>query len=171
MKHATFATMVATRPLRTSTIAVAGIAAVVLAGCAAGDGRFTAESPAGFWIGLWHGAISLVTLVIGIFSDTVRMYEPDNTGGWYDFGFLVGVTCIWGAGSHRAGRKSRRDAEWEEIGRKVQAKLKRMIREWAEAEPDEDWHVVEAKAERKLKQKLREWAEQPHDARNPTMPD
>jgi hypothetical protein len=159
------------RTLRASTIAVACIALVVLAGCAAGDARFTAESPAGFWIGLWHGAISLVTLVVGIFTDAVRMYEPDNTGGWYDLGFLVGATCIWGAGSHRAGRKSRRDAEWEEIGRKVEAKLKRMIRRWAEAEPDEDWRVVEEKAERKLKQKLREWAEESHDGGTPTLPD
>jgi hypothetical protein len=159
------------RTLRASTIAVACIALVVLAGCAAGDARFTAESPAGFWIGLWHGAISLVTLVVGIFTDAVRMYEPHNTGGWYDFGFLVGATCIWGAGSHRAGRKSRRDAEWEEIGRKVEAKLKRMIRRWAEAEPDEDWRVVEEKAERKLKQKLREWAEESHDGGTPTLPD
>ena len=73
--------------------------------------------------------ISCITLVIGIFSDSVRVYEPNNTGGWYDFGFVLGVASVWGAG-HRAGTTSRkrRDAEWEEIGRKVEAKLKRMIR-------------------------------------------
>ena len=39
------------------------------AGCAAGNPRFTADEPAGFWMGLWHGAIGVVTLVIGIFDD------------------------------------------------------------------------------------------------------
>jgi hypothetical protein len=40
-----------------------------------------------------HGAISLVTLVIGIFDEGVRMYEVHNTGGWYDFGFFLGASC------------------------------------------------------------------------------
>jgi hypothetical protein len=77
--------------------------AVVLTACAAGDPRFTVDTPAGFWLGLWHGAIAPATLVIGVFDDGVGMYELHNTGGWYDFGFLVGATSIWGAGSHRAG--------------------------------------------------------------------
>lgn len=141
-----------------------GVGALVLAGCAAGDERFTTETPAGFWMGLWHGAISFVTLIVGIFSDNVSVYEVDNTGGWYDFGFLLGVTCFWGGGSHTYTRRTyrvRKDKEWEEIGRKVETKLKRQIREWAEAEPDEDWKVVEAKAEQKLKRKVREWADEP----------
>ena len=139
------------------------IAAFLMVGCAAGDARFTADEPAGFWIGLWHGIISFVALVIGIFSDSVRVYEVNNTGGWYDFGFLLGATAIWG-GSHaydRTTRKRKHDAEWEEIGRKVEAKLHRKIRQWAEAEPDDEWDVVEAQAEAKLKRKLRQWAEEP----------
>lgn len=138
------------------------VAALALAGCAAGDPRFGVDAPAGFWVGLWHGMISCITLVIGIFSDTVRVYEPDNTGGWYDFGFLLGASAFWGAGSHRAGRRQR-DAEWEEIGHKVEKKLQRLIRMWAEAAPDEDWKQVEAKAERKLKDRLRRWADEPID--------
>lgn len=149
------------------TLALGALVVVVvaLAGCAAGDPRFTVDTPAGFWGGLWHGMISCITLVIGIFSDNVRVYEPHNTGGWYDFGFVLGVASVWGAG-HRAGTTNRkpRDAEWEEIGRKVEIKLARMIRAWAEAEPDEDWHVVGEKAERKLKQRLRQWADEPTDA-------
>lgn len=145
---------------------VAVIAIVLLAACAAGDPRFTAEAPAGFWHGLWHGMIAMVTLVIGIFSDTVRVYEIHNTGGWYDCGFLFGALAIWGGGSHQAGRRGRRrerDREWDEIGRKVEAKLSRMLRAWAEAAPDEDWHEVEKKAERKLKLAVRRWADEPID--------
>jgi hypothetical protein len=140
-------------------------AVLALAGCAAGDARFTDDAPAGFWVGLWHGVISVVTLVIGIFTDTVEVYETSNTGGWYDFGFLLGVICIWGGGgSCTARRKSRKreernEQEWEEIGKRVEKKLERKIRQWAEAEPNEDWDVVEEKAEEKLKKKIREWAE------------
>jgi hypothetical protein len=75
---------------------------VVLVGCVAGDPMFTAELPAGFFMGLWHGIISFVTLVIGIFYESVQVYEVENTGGWYDFGFLLGVSSIWG--SHAGAR-------------------------------------------------------------------
>lgn len=145
-------------------VVAAIVMSVVLVGCAAGDPRYTPEDPAGFWTGIWHGMISIITLVIGIFSDTVQVYERNNTGGWYDFGFLLGVLCFWGGGSKATPRRRRRprpnDPEWEEISRKVEAKLKRKIREWSEAEPDEDWNVVEARAEAKLKRKVREWAEE-----------
>ena len=139
-----------------------GLAAILLMSCTAGDPRFTNDAPAGFWWGVWHGIISFVTLIVGIFDSSVRVYEVDNTGGWYDFGFLVGVTLLWG---HRTITRPRSrkisDEEWQEISRKVEAKLKRKIREWADAEPDEDWNLVEKRAEDKLKRKVREWAERP----------
>lgn len=147
------------------------VASLVVAGCAAGDPRFTEATPAGFWVGIWHGMISVITLIVGVFYDSVQIYERSNTGGWYDLGFLVGVTMVWGGGSHTAHRRSRsrrNDKEWEEIGRKVEAKLKRKIRQWAEAEPNEEWDVVESKAEEKLKRKVREWAEEPEP---PSRPD
>jgi hypothetical protein len=149
---------------RVIVVTCAVMASLVVAGCAAGDPRFTEEAPAGFWVGLWHGMISVITLIVGIFYDSVEIYERNNTGGWYDLGYLIGVTLVWGGGSHTAHRRSRsrRDQkEWEEIGRKVEAKIKRKIRVWAEAEPDEDWNLVETKAEEKLKRKIREWAEEP----------
>jgi hypothetical protein len=112
------------------------LVAVVLVGCAAGDARFTPDEPAGFWTGLWHGMISCVALIVGIFVDGVRVYEIDNTGGWYDFGFLLGVSAVWGGGSHgyrrserkRSAETARSEAEWKEIGRKVEAKIRRRIR-------------------------------------------
>jgi hypothetical protein len=140
------------------------VGAVVLVGCAAGDARFTVDAPAGFWTGLWHGFISWVTLIIGIFSDQVRVYELHNTGGWYDLGFLLGVG-IWGGGSHAYRRNSRKtptrsEQEWEEIGRKVERKLATRLREWAEAEPDEDWVEINKKVADKVKRNLRAWADE-----------
>ncbi|MBK9757238.1 MAG: hypothetical protein IPO88_27820 [Nannocystis sp.] len=110
-----------------------------------------------------------MTLVIGLFSEQVRVYELHNTGGWYDLGFLLGIGCICGGGSRsyrpRPPKRSLRDQkEWEEIAKKVEHKLQHKIRQWAEAEPDEDWEHVGSKAEAKLKQKLRAWAEEGGEA-------
>lgn len=153
------------RRCRTLTVA---IAAMLLTACAAGDPRFTADDPAGFWQGLWHGIISVITLIIGIFNEDIEVYERFNTGGWYDFGFLFGVLMLWGGGSC-AGKqslprkKTAEEKEWEEIGKKVEAKLRRKIRQWAEAEPDEEWEVVGKQAEAKLKLRLREWVDEPDE--------
>ncbi len=85
----------------------------LVASCAAGDPRFTADAPAGFWMGLWHGLIAWVALIIGLFNDHVEIYERVNTGGWYDLGFLLGATSLFGAGhqSHRRwrGRKAKQE--------------------------------------------------------------
>ena len=76
--------------------------------CTAGNSGYTVTEPAGFLIGLWHGAISGFTLVIQVFSDSIKVYEIYNCGGWYDFGFWLGVTSIWGGGSHHGVKRARR---------------------------------------------------------------
>ena len=149
---------------------LAGIVAVLLCGlwsCAAGDPRFTPETPAGFWMGLWHGVISLVALVVGLFKDGVHVYEVRNTGAWYDLGFLLGVmgfSCGGiGSGSKVSGRGKcgKSDPEWDDIGRRVEKKVLRKLKEWSESEgdSDSDWKEIGEKAEAKLKRKIREWAE------------
>jgi hypothetical protein len=76
---------------------------VVPAGCAAGPNEM-ARTPgregrvAGFWQGLWHGVIAPVTFAWSLFNWTVRMYEVHNNGGWYDFGFLLGMMLTLGGG-------------------------------------------------------------------------
>lgn len=144
-------------------LTVLTMVAVLFSGCVAGTEQFSAEQPAGFWAGLWHGAISAITLVIHIFNHGVRVYETYNTGGWYDLGFLLGAICVWGGGSTagcmRSKRRKEEDKEWEDVGDKIEQRIKRKMRQWAEAEPDEDWDEVERKLERKLRDKLRKWAE------------
>ena len=46
---------------------------------------------AGFWMGLWHGLIAPITFIISLFSKSVRFYEVHNSGGWYNFGFVLGA--------------------------------------------------------------------------------
>lgn len=45
----------------------------------------------GFLYGLLHGFLAPLTFIISLFSDDVAMYAINNTGGWYDFGFLLGI--------------------------------------------------------------------------------
>jgi hypothetical protein len=80
---------------------------LLLSSCAAGPNTAagTGEDPAGFWLGLWHGIIVLVTFVISLFNDNVNMYEVNNNGNWYDFGFLLGLMASLGGAGSRARRR------------------------------------------------------------------
>jgi hypothetical protein len=55
--------------------------------------------PAGFWAGFWHGLISPITFLASLFTPNVRIYETNNRGRWYDFGFILGVSGAFGGGS------------------------------------------------------------------------
>jgi hypothetical protein len=86
------------------TLAIAAV--VVLAGCAAGANAVAqANQPdaAGFWLGLWQGLISPVTFLISLFNSDVNIYEVNNNGNWYNFGFMLGVALVFSgpAGSGR----------------------------------------------------------------------
>jgi hypothetical protein len=81
---------------------VVGVLGVVLllGGCAADANELAGkgEDPAGFWLGLWHGLIAPVTIIVSWFSDSVGIYEVVNNGGWYDTGFVLGASIIFGGG-------------------------------------------------------------------------
>jgi hypothetical protein len=81
---------------RTMKIGLVAAATVLLAACATQPAPPIVDLP-GFFMGLWHGAIAPLALVAGWFSD-IRMYAFPNSGGWYDFGFLIGLSAIWGGG-------------------------------------------------------------------------
>lgn len=85
------------------------LAVLLLSSCAAGPnpGVGQGEEPAGFFLGLWHGLIILVTFVISLFNDDVSVYEVANSGNWYDFGFVLGVMMALGGGGAGAGRRRR----------------------------------------------------------------
>lgn len=86
---------------------------MVLTGCAPGPNKLTGSPDqegevAGFWRGLWQGIIAPITFIISLFSDKVDMYEVHNNGGWYNFGFLLGVMIIFGGSGGGAARGRRR---------------------------------------------------------------
>lgn len=100
---------------RRQLVALGGVVvvAVLLAACApgandvAGSPDPTGAGPYGFWWGLWHGIIAPITFIISLFSDSVGIYEIHNTGGWYDFGFLLGLSLSFGGPGGAAGRSRR----------------------------------------------------------------
>ena len=90
-------------------VSIAILAVLLLAGCVAGANQAVGIPDAdgnsvGFWTGLLHGVISPVTFMISLFTDNVNVYEVYNSGNWYDFGFMFGVSIIFGGGA-RATRK------------------------------------------------------------------
>jgi len=137
---------------------------VVTSACAPGNTRFDAK-PAGFWAGLWHGLICVITFIISLFSKSVTIYEVNNSGGWYNFGFLLGAAiALGGSGSSSCKRKRKKNArekEWEEIADKVEEKVRKGIKNWAEEEDakQDDWEEIGKRIEEKIKRELRKWAE------------
>ncbi len=68
-------------------------ALLLLSGCA--DNQEVQECVKGhvygFWGGLWHGLIAPFDFIGMLIWDDVAVYAPNNNGGWYAFGFLLGV--------------------------------------------------------------------------------
>jgi hypothetical protein len=72
-----------------------------LASCAGANELAGTAGAAGFWRGLLHGIIAPITFLVSLFTDRVSMYEVHNSGGWYDFGFLMGIFAVLGGGAVR----------------------------------------------------------------------
>ena len=95
--------------LRTPLLLAATLA---LAACAAHQTPAGVD-PAGpgFLLGLWHGFIFPVAWFLSLFMPDVAVYAVPNNGGWYDFGYFIGIV-FFGVGSHRGSKtvyvKSRR---------------------------------------------------------------
>lgn len=72
------------------------ICVLMLSGCADSVPLATAGvmEPVGFWYGLWHGLICPFAWIISLFDPDVAIYAVYNNGGWYDFGFVLGVGAL-----------------------------------------------------------------------------
>jgi uncharacterized membrane protein YtjA (UPF0391 family) len=68
----------------------------LFAGCFPVDGGAPADERAGFFIGVWHGWIAPISLVLSIFDRSIRVYEITNTGWWYDLGFTMAIISGFG---------------------------------------------------------------------------
>ena len=73
---------------------------LLLAACAqqSPDAVSSAAGTPGFLWGLWHGFIFPFAWIGSLFSSEIAVYAVPNNGGWYDFGFFLGVTVLgWGS--------------------------------------------------------------------------
>ena len=53
----------------------------------------------GFWGGLWHGVIAPFAWIGSWFSDDIAVWAVNNNGGWYTFGFILGIGSLTGGSS------------------------------------------------------------------------
>jgi hypothetical protein len=99
--------------MKVSTFGLLLLALVLVAGCAPGPNDLV-NSPrgdgtvAGFWRGLWNGAIAPVTFIVSLFNPKVQMYDVHNNGNLYNLGYLLGGMIILGGGAGGAGSARRR---------------------------------------------------------------
>jgi hypothetical protein len=75
---------------------------LALAGCAATEAP-TAVAPTapGFLLGLWHGFIFPAAWIVSLFMPSVAIYAVPNNGGWYDFGYFLGIV-VFGVGARKS---------------------------------------------------------------------
>lgn len=83
-------------------------AMLVLTACLPGDGSYSAENPAGFFWGIWHGWLAPLSLILGLIRGGYRIYEVYNTGWAYDFGFYVALIGGFGGFSLFRSKKSKK---------------------------------------------------------------
>ena len=85
------------RMIRLSALFVAMLA---LAACAAHQTSAAVQPQApGFLLGVWHGFIFPIAWILSLFMHDVSVYAVPNNGGWYNFGYFIGIVFL-GVGSH-----------------------------------------------------------------------
>ena len=77
---------------KTAIAVCAMFAVMLLHGCADNEAVMSCLEghTYGFWGGLWHGIIAPFDFIGMLVWDDVAMYAPNNNGGGYAFGFLIG---------------------------------------------------------------------------------
>jgi hypothetical protein len=69
---------------------------LLVSSCATANAEVV-EQARGFWYGLLHGYFVGISFIASFFIPTIGVYEVVNNGGWYDFGFVLGVGAFSGS--------------------------------------------------------------------------
>jgi len=78
------------------------LAALALFACTATQqSDAVAAGAPGFWLGLWHGLIFPLAWIASLFVPNIAVYAVPNNGGWYDFGYFLGIV-VFGVGAKRS---------------------------------------------------------------------
>jgi hypothetical protein len=81
--------------------AVILLAILALAACAQQSPAAVDPHAPGFLEGLWHGFIFPVAWIVSLFRSDVAIYAVPNDGGWYDFGYFLGIV-VFGVGARKS---------------------------------------------------------------------
>jgi len=144
------------------------VVTLVALGCAPGNERWDQYlSPgnlAGFWAGVWHGFIIIITFIVSLFTDEVGLYEVNNTGWPYNLGFLLGLSCSIGGGIRQSRRKRKiKKRDWDEIGERIEEKVRVGIKDWLDESKEDakakEWEEIANKIEEKIRKVLKEWVD------------
>jgi hypothetical protein len=76
---------------------------IALSACATQSAAAVAPAAPGFLLGLWHGFIFPVAWLLSLFLPDVAVYAVPNNGGWYDFGYFLGIV-VFGVGARKGGQ-------------------------------------------------------------------
>jgi hypothetical protein len=122
---------------------------------------------AGFWAGVWHGLIIVITFIVSLFTSEVGIYETHNTGWPYNLGFLLGLCISLGGGVRscfKCSRKKRKERDWDKVGDQIEEKVRKGIKTWLDEsekhEKQKEWEEISAKIEEHIKRALKEWFEE-----------
>ncbi len=72
--------------------------------------RDLSGTPANGWLGLWQGLIIYLSFIASWFDNNIVLYQVNNNGFWYNFGYVIGLWVAIGAfaGGSRARRRGHR---------------------------------------------------------------
>jgi hypothetical protein len=102
------------------------VALVLLLTACAREASYAVQPYApGFLLGLWHGFIFPVAWVVSLFSSKVAIYAVPNNGGWYDFGYFLGVV-VFGVGARKSTTIYRDRVVYRDRGPVIDATAKRV---------------------------------------------
>lgn len=74
---------------------------LLLAACASQSAEAVAPQAPGFLYGLWHGFIFPLAWLVSLFDSDTALYAVPNNGGWYDFGYFLGIV-VFGVGARKS---------------------------------------------------------------------
>ena len=136
---------------------------ILVASCAPGNARYNVATgkPANFWAGLWHGLIIIITFIVSLFTNDVRIYEANNVGWAYNLGFILGASISLGSGwrsiMHR--RRHWREHDWDKIGWRIGDSIKESLTSWRKEdrahESDQDWDELGRKIEERIREEMK----------------
>jgi hypothetical protein len=90
--------MTMTRLRAFSAIAMLAPILLALSACARQSAAAVASGSPGFFHGLWDGFVFPFAWVVSLFVPEVAVYAVPNNGGWYDFGYFLGIV-VFGVGA------------------------------------------------------------------------